>query len=191
MCVVILCAVTQILERLQWLFAHKLDTLSYRFVGCLTILYQLSGLFGFVGNGIAIVNMQVNPEFSAEMLVHLLGVHEGLQYQKSSTKRLSSLSFFFLRISSVFVITFRCSFSYGVTAFSFSYPCCLLFANDVTIRKCSVHCEVVTLWLKKRNMNKSTDFPFSLFLYMYFYLSVLSAIFSPPSFHPLLYIKTF
>jgi len=95
MCVVILCAVTQILERLQWLFAHKLDTLSYRFVGCLTILYQLSGLFGFVGNGIAIVNMQVNPEFSAEMLVHLLGVHEGLQYQKSSKKRLSSLSFFF------------------------------------------------------------------------------------------------
>jgi len=42
MCVVILCAVTQILEHLQWLFAHKLDTLSYRFVGCLTILYQLS-----------------------------------------------------------------------------------------------------------------------------------------------------
>jgi len=93
--VVILCAVTQILERLQWLFAHKLDTLSYRFVGCLTILYQLSGLFGFVGNGIVMVYMQANPEFAAEILVLLLGIHEVLQYKKSGTKRLSSLSFFF------------------------------------------------------------------------------------------------
>ena len=59
------------------------------------LLYQLFGLFGFVGNGIVVVNRQVNPEFAAEVLVLLLGVHEGLQYQKSSKKRLSSLSFFF------------------------------------------------------------------------------------------------
>jgi hypothetical protein len=58
-------------------------------------LYQLSGLFGFVGNGIVVVNMQVDSEFAAEMLVLLLSIHEGLQYQKSKTKRLSSLSFFF------------------------------------------------------------------------------------------------
>jgi hypothetical protein len=94
MCVVILYAVTQILEHLQRLFAHQLGTLSYRFVSCLTILYQLSGLFGFVENGIVIANMQVNSEFAAEMLVLLLSIHEGLQYQKSNTKASFSKFFF-------------------------------------------------------------------------------------------------
>jgi len=141
-------------------------------------LYQLYGLFGFVGNWIVTLNMQVNPEFAAEILVLLLDIHEGLQYQRSSTKRLSSLRVLFCsRFSSVFVITFRCSFSYGATVISFSYPCSLLFANDGKSRKHNLHSELVTFWVKKLNMNKSTNFPLPLFLYMYFYLFVLSSFF--------------
>jgi len=121
------------------------------------------------------VDIQVNPEFAAEILVLLLVIHEGLQYQKRSTKRLSSLSVFFSRLSSVFVITFRCSFAYGVTSVSIPCPCFLLFENDGTIQKYSVQLASATLWLKKLNITKQQIF---LFLYSF------TCIFICPSYPP-------
>ena len=125
------------------------------------------------------LNMEVDPEFAAGISVLLLGIHEGLQYQKSSTKRLSSLRGFY------FVHDFSQSLSLRSDAVSHMEPqsvpfhvlalyYALMMAPN---RKYIVHSELVTFWVKKLNINKSTDFPLPLFRYVYFYLFILSVFF--------------